>query len=528
MGAEVIESTQKDGTNNSSADSPFSIWQLLLWIALPIIPSVMLLAVTNHLCQDVAVIPFLWIAPLSVYLISFIICFDREKWYRRRLFAALTMISILFLCTMQEYDRIDLWASEYAPWISFKIERLAESIVVQTTTWLSMLFFVCMLCHGEVVRLKPSNDRLTAFYLSISTGGALGGIFVAVLCPLWFNNYVELGGGLVVSFLCAGLVLLRPETENRLGLNRLEQNRLGRGWKTLVSIATVGGLAVLVFMASWASFLSPMVSSSSMSIRSFYGIMKIHNYLIEPTEEFQPAEGTYERRIVSGRIMHGKQFTDQPRMPTSYFSHGSGLGVAMRFHRAGQSRRVGVVGLGAGTIAAYGESGDTYRFYEINPSVTNIATKYFTFLSDCPADVEVVPGDGRLSMEYEEPQAYDVLVVDAFSGDAIPVHLLTVEAFEVYQKHLKPDGILAIHVSNRYVELNGVVARLAQHYEMSYLFVNRNVRTARENRSRWMLLSPSAETLNQPEIRAAESTEEIITPVSLWTDDYSNILEILK
>ncbi len=540
-------------------------WRLLIWLALPAFGSMGLLAVTNQICQDVAVVPFFWVVPLSLYLITFILCFDSEFWYRRNLFAAATLVVLLMIAAVLFSDNvqplIDLFKPLLKPFgISGTIPDFLDSITLETTLYLSALFCICMLCHGELVRNKPGPRHLTLFYLFISAGGALGGMFVALLCPKLFTQYIEspiflVGGGLLALVVVLsswwkrerrwslwwqalfGLVMLQlrdwkrslwrrdveADPRDHILMGKLGNAvRMGRSWKSLwsllVPVVLLAGVAVVAF-----AFEVPE-DDNLVSRRSFYGVLRVVEY----------GQGTADERrnLYNGRILHGVQLRKPKRRrePTTYYNSESGIGLTLTHLGTDRPLRVATVGLGTGTIAAYGRKGDYYYFYEINPDVIDIAKKYFTFMSGSPAEVRVVEGDARLSMEREKPQHYDVIALDAFSGDAIPAHLLTVEAVAVYLKHLKSDGVLAVHTSNRHLNLVPIVALLAEHYGMQVVAVNAEDHGGgADSSSEWLLVTNNDSFLNVPDVAVAcEAVELPDREIRVWTDQYSNLFQILS
>ncbi|MFZ5831944.1 MAG: fused MFS/spermidine synthase, partial [Planctomycetota bacterium] len=388
--------------------------RVLLWFALGMIPSTMMLAATNQVCADVAPVPFLWLVPLSLYLLSFIICFESSRWYSRGVYTTAFAISAVFMAAALAGGA-------------------AIPILVQIVVFFSGSFFCAMFCHGELNRLKPHPQYLTAFYLILAAAGATGGAFVSILAPVLFNSYLEIHVAVLATFL---LALGIPLHERRSSLPSL---RAGWAWWLLLVVA--GGTVVSLGYRAIAEGRGVICA-----IRNFYGVMRV-------------VDDSSTRNLLHGRINHGRQFLEEAKRqtPTTYFGERSGIGLAMRYHRSGQPRRIGIIGLGAGTLAAYGRSDDTMRFYELDPDVLRLAEEYFTFLGDSAARVETVLGDARLSLEAEweaeGSQQFDLFVVDAFSGDAIPVHLLTREAMALYLRHLKPDGMLAFHISNRHFDL---------------------------------------------------------------------------
>jgi hypothetical protein len=496
----------------AKGDRP-SFLRCLLWLLLPAFASLMLLATTNHACQDVAVIPFLFIAPLSLYLLTFIICFDHERWYVPRLFGAATLLIVVAGA---------LYAFQW-----HNATHKFDSILVDVGLSFAGMFTVCMMCHGELVRLKPHPRYLTMFYLFIAAGGALGGLFVSLIAPLIFKSYAEWGIGWLGGALLAATIILG--TEER-GIFRRYPWIFGPAFLLLAGVLffEAGGLAK---------------DPNTLDMRrNFYGVLRVTfgGVYKDPkgTGDYAPI-----RRLVNGGILHGLQFTDEDRreQPTSYYGPLSGVGRAIRYCRAATPDRgihVGAIGLGTGTLAAYARANDTFVFYEINPQVPPLTDEWFTFLSDArkrvaagKGSLEIVMGDARLSLERElvapaSSRQFDVLVVDAFSGDAIPTHLLTREAGDIYDRQLAADGVLAVHISNRYLDLAPVVHGLALHLGWQPLLIHSNEDDPNGiNTADWMLLTRNAALLKS--LAPASSKLEDRAPV-LWTDDYSNLYHILR
>jgi spermidine synthase len=471
----------------------------LLWIALSACASLLLLAVTSQISQEVAVIPFLWVLPLTIYLLTFILAFSSERWYSRPLYSLLLLV----------FSAAVIWVL---------IEPLVN-FALQIAIYCAFLFTACMICNGELVRLKPAPQHLTGFYLMTSIGGALGGVFVNLVAPLIFRGYWELLVGLAAAW-----VLLA--VQSFLGETARLPRRLQFGYRTLL-----GSLAVAAVLFS-GYYISGVFSEARLARRNFYGVIRVNEVNAD-----DPALRAYA--MIHGITQHGFQFTAAGKrgLTTTYYVESSGGGLAILNHpRAGQGLRVGVLGLGAGTLAAYGQSGDAYRFYEINPLVVELAEGqggYFSFLADSRADVTVVLGDARLSLENElaagERQDFDVLVLDTFSSDSIPVHLVTQEAFALYLEHLDAQGILAAHITNQHLDLQPVLWQLADHYRLSRVLIETPGDGVRAFRSIWMLLARDPSLLEIPAIaRAAAPLEGYETPIRLWTDDYSNLFQILK
>lgn len=661
-------------------------WQMALWLGLSACGSVMLLATTNQLCIDVATVPFLWVLPLSLYLLTFILCFDSPRWYDRRIYGLMLLISMPAACWVlrQEADA-----------------AILDQIVIYST----VLFACCMACHGELAQSKPHPKYLTLFFVLISAGGAIGGLFVAIVAPQFFLGYWEyhialtasvllilsawcsqrvwvgspvpsfwilaiaigvqigsvgyfmygplaetlenhdrivifsvyafiqiIGLALTVALerkvkpLCwvwialAGLQLTWIVAYSQLHFSDDVTNRmylgiaLGAAIPTLVSVFALWfvthrcsyspqtslrgllSLAIGLFLAtiwyfkwldrwqvetmavafvvawlaeagvnwlrsptgqSWGIWfwgpagtllvllgmqLVDLVKDDDYDLahmsRNFYGVLKVR-FEEEADSEYAEFGGTYT--LSHGQIVHGFQFTDDywKRQPTTYYGYDSGIGHAIRLctnlakHTDQHAMRVGVVGLGTGSLAAYGKSGDHFRFYEINPEVLELSSEFFTYLNDSPADTQVKLGDARITMERElaasENQQFDVLAIDAFSSDAIPVHLLTTECGEIYRQHLRPGGILALHVSNRFLDLTPVARGLADSLGWrAYQVDSDDDDSLGVFGSNWILVT-SSDTIADDEELA-----EVITPwdendeTISWTDDYSGLWRILS
>ena len=453
-----------------------------LWLALSASGSVMLLAVTNHITQNIAAIPLLWLAPLTIYLLSFILAFEGRGLYRPQWwwFVVLASFSGMAWLLVDPNHQFDLF--------------------LQLGTFLTGLFVACMFCHGELYRLRPANNHLTAFYLWVSVGGALGGLFVAVVAPLAFNAYYELGIGLVG---CAVLAVIL--------------------YRQLNLAALVASFVVLVGITGAVCYDGfKFQDYVRLSVRNFYGVLRVKEY-------GTPGEADHLRRLLHGTIMHGEQYLTGParRDLTSYYQVTSGIGKAIASRQPAGPIRVGIIGLGTGTLAGYGRKGDVFRFYDINPAVVAIAKNEFAYLGDSAAKIEIALGDARLTLEREKPELFDVLAVDAFSSDAIPVHLITKEALGVYLRHMKPDGIVAFHVSNRFLNLGPVVAQIAK--ACGAFAVNVYEKGEEDKtQSDWVLVSRDRKALETPVIKAVSEPVEERPEWRLWTDDYNNLVQVLK
>lgn len=467
----------------AAASAP-ALADMLAWCALAALPTVVLMSATSHLTANIAPVPLLWVLPLALYLLTFILCFESTRWYRRG----------LFLPAMAVLTPIIIAGSTY------------PSLMPAGIAWPALLFclavFVyCMACHGELARLKPPPQHLTSYYLMIALGGACGGIFAGLLAPRIFNDDYELTLSCIAAVCLVGAACQYRQPEKLAHAGRI---------KAAILCTTLLGVM-------WgANAIWP--ATPTVKARNFYGTIKVKN---------GSSEAGLLRQLTHGVIIHGRQLLDpaRRRWPTTYFGARSGAGIAVAASRHGVSQHVGIIGLGVGTMAAYCRPGDVYRFYEINPLVQRFAAEHFSFLRDCPARKEVALGDARLVMESEAPQSFDLLAVDAFSGDSVPIHLLTREAFAIYFRHLKPDGVLAVHVSNRYLNLVPVVQQAARTFKRAaFLAASQSDDAKGVKAATWVLLGQ-----HDALARHASLQQLPLAPdVRPWTDDYSSLLGIMK
>ena len=456
-----------------------------LWLALSAMGSVMLLAVTNHVTQNIASVPFLWVVPLSLYLLSFILCFDHPRWYLRWFFFGAALLLV--------------------PAMAWQIASLELRTAVPL--YFAGLFVACMVCHGELARAKPAPEHLTRFYLMLSLGGAAGAVLVALVAPTVLRGYFELN---IVLVLLALLLAAQLSGAGR--------------WVALAAAVVTGWFAVNAAIDYGAG--------KRVMERDFYGVVRTYD---------REVNGVNYRAMLHGAIMHGGQLLDPQYRgrPADYFGPGSGYGrlfAALNDTRPGP-RRIGVIGLGAGVVAAYGRAGDTLTFYEISQKVIDIERREFTFLRDSPAKVDIVVGDGRLSLEKElksaGPRRYDVLGIDAFSGDSIPMHLVTREAMALYVRHLAPDGVIVFQATNRYIDLLPVVKRLAAEQGMEAVLVS-DWPESQEGVGYWMsatdqvLVTRDAKLLQHPRILEASERIEERFDLPTFTDARHNLFRILK
>lgn len=473
--------------------------QLLLWLVLAACASSLLVCVTNHMSQNIAAIPLLWVVPLSLYLLTLILCFERSFWYRRAIFLPLLPVAVAAMAWL----------------FSRGIEAVAPR--VEIPVYFAGLFICCMVCHGEMAALKPAPESLTLFYLVISAGGALGGLFAAIVAPHIFPGFYEFPLTLAACVVSVAIAL-------RLQFRFLSRKR---AFPVLATVTIAVALLILIFQ------MGRTQGRQALLVRNFYGVLRVN---VLPGGSGRPAV----TQLRNGTIVHGEEILAPSRsdVPTTYYGEHSGIGIALLFARQTGNIRVGAIGLGIGTLARYGQPGDRYVFYELNPQDIDIARNLFDFMRRSEATVEVIQGDARLSLEREANQDFDVLVVDAFSGDAVPVHLLTREAFDLYFRNLKPHGLLAIHITNRLLNLSPLVESVAATVGANAVKVtNSDEEQNAVYASTWMLLdrssSPNSIVRNLAEDRIslpAGTTAEIPqeSGVRAWTDDYSNIVGILN
>ncbi|MEN9514976.1 MAG: hypothetical protein RIQ95_1604 [Pseudomonadota bacterium] len=465
-------------TQQGSTQSP-PLSARLAWIVLSALGSAVLLAVTNHLTQNISSVPFLWVLPLALYLITFIICFDRPGWYHRGFWGVAAAISLPVMVYFA--DSLAL----------FQVSGL----------YAAGLFAVCMFCHGELASLKPHPSQLTRFYLAMSLGGALGALSIAIGAPMLLSGYYELH----ITLAVIALVLLWRSFDST--------------WIWRFSSA---GLVAAVLFLVHDGLEAYRLGIREME-RNFYGVVRTRDYPSEPGFRY----------MLHGAINHGGQLQGEPfeMMPATYYSPNSGYGRLFQAMPEGP-KRVGLIGLGAGALAAYAQSGDHWVIYEINPAVVDLAKKEFSFLDRMKAPYEIVLGDGRLALEREAPRQYDVLAVDAFSGDSIPIHLVTKEAMAAYVKHLAPGGVIVFQATNRFVDLPPVAKRLADAFGLEAVLVEDSPQFT-TGPERWYLhtdqiiMTKNKDVLKHPAFKEAKPIS-LRPDVGVFTDDHSNLLRILK
>ena len=489
-----------------------SLQQRLLWIGLPALASLAFIATTDHVSHDIAPEPRLWIATLSLYLLTFILSFDHPRWYQRKWVAVLALLSIVFLTGRNE---IPGWFGQEWDYSMSEVRW----------TYLSSMFLVCFMSHGELYRLRPGNPRyLTEFYLWMSFGGACGGLFVALVATNFFSDFHEWPLYLVAAVVLGSTIIVAKEQGTK---------------KTAWSLALIATALVLFLMdpLHMRAEENPDYTDTRLhQSRNFYGTVSV----MERRHHQNPVEDY--RVFYSGQITHGMQYLDasRRRLPVTYYGHESGvgetLGYALSQH---QSVSVAIIGLGAGTLATYARPTDHFDFYEINPEAADVADRWFDNVSACVAkDKRVIIGDARLKMEQlGDDVMYDVIVLDAFTGGAVPIHLLTREAFQIYRRHLKADGFIAINITNGYLNLYPVVKRQAEELNMGFRHKfqpsdpDRHIRKnmffilTRDGQYLKQYPSISRKYFNDQGVMVREEDPNIAN-VPLWTDHFSSLTPI--
>lgn len=536
--AEDTDQSTRESSQVGSEDEdhkPTSM-DMLTWLGLAAAPSILLLATTNQMCQEVAVVPFLWIIPLSLYLITFIICFDKEAWYHRPTFGVLGLGSA-----------VAVW---YCLDKAFDVE-----MHYHIAAYSAGLFFWCMVCHGELSKSKPAPKHLTLFFLIVSAGGAIGGVFVVVIAPRIFDQFWELHTAYTACFGFTMLAYWRSRGSYLFGGEPL--------WAWSIVVSAFSMLTTFFWMQATSDKReSPFYEMIERS-RDFFGVLTVYKdreyaytrengdeieYLPYKTAEYNYGDGNYHA-LKHGAILHGTQYVDDPearQIQTTYYATQSGVGIAVRLNPkqlTSGGLKIGVVGLGTGTMAAYGTEGDEIVFYEINPQVVDVAEQHFTYLKDSRdrgCKTSTILGDARIQMERQlangDAQKFDVLVVDAFSSDAIPMHLLTLEAFALYKQHLAEGGILAVHISNRFLDLDPIVRNLADKSDLQSVWVDWGP-TENENKekdpapstSSWILVTNNQEFLDSPLVTPhLDEFGENPQPNLIWTDNFGSLWQVLR
>ena len=468
----------------AEADAGERLRQRTIWVLLAMCASLLLSAVTNYISQNIATLPLMWVIPLIAYLLSFVFAFGEARWRPRTLEIALVAVA--------------LWMTSYRLYHGDLYVTIPRLVAI----YCGALFVICLYCHGELYRRRPEPARLTEFYFFLAAGGALGAIMVGVVGPLALAGNYELVFGLTL----VGVLVLVTTWST--------------GWppRVLWSIATVA-LALLA-----RRFITVETKGSLLHTRNFYGTLRVADAMDDSLH-------ATVRTLYNGVIEHGQEIfrEDLADTPTTYYGPSSGVGLAINLCCPERPRRIGVIGLGTGTIAAYGKPGDVIRFYDINPAVPGVARNAFTYVRNSKAKVEIVIGDARVSMNAESPQNYDVIAIDAFAGDAIPVHLITSEALALYHRHLAPGGTVAFHVSNRHLNLAPVVQQLADHERMhAVLIASGEDEPHGVSSSDWVLVTNNQQLLADLDYSKDKEAIKVAPGLRRWTDDYNSLLPILR
>ncbi|HKP62963.1 MAG TPA: fused MFS/spermidine synthase [Polyangiales bacterium] len=472
------EPVPADAATAPAEITPLAKHHVALWLLLSSTGTCALLAVSNHITQNIASIPFIWVLPLALYLITFIICFDRPRWYVRGLFVPLLAALLLAMA----------WRIN-----SVKLQHVLPLFAAG-------LFAACMLCHGELARLKPDPRHLTLYYLVIAAGGALGALVIAIGAPLLLRGYYEMHAVLVLLAIIVAICAWRMDVlYGVLALSVV----IGVLWHT--------GNAIRIYNARVLEMQ-----------RDFYGVVRIRDWHGPPPL----------RVMFHGGINHGGQYLEPTRAfePTCYVGRTSGYGRLLQT-LSGTPRKVGVLGLGVGALLTYAQKGDSWVFYEIDPLVLDLAARHFSFLGATQAKVEHVLGDGRLALEREPPRGFDMLAIDAFSGDAVPMHLLTREAMAIYVKHIKPDGAIVFQATNRFVNLMPVIRRLADELGLQTYWVDDEPELRKgffAFGTDQVIVTRNAALLRAPQLQGAGKPAPARSDLATFTDDYYNLLRILK
>ncbi len=494
---QASSSQTADGLSVRDKTEAVSGWRRLLWVLLPMMASALLLASTNHVCQDVAVVPFMWVIPLSLYLLTYIISFEAERYYVRPLFCIVALLVIGITASEKFIANQSSWSWDPTPNYLYDLAWSFGS-----------MFLGCLVCHAELARLKPRHSDLTTFYLCMSAGGACGGLLVSQLAPRVFTTYLEWPLALMAVFVLSLLVLCVSVWKIRSRAIRL---------LLCTGLAASGAFGIL-FLADSTLKVDDRLERA----RNFYGAVNVD-------EDYDTGLESVYRTLTHGGIIHGMQnMADAHREePVTYYGPDTGIGRALAELSEKKDAHVAVVGMGAGTVACYARPGQRWRFYEINPVIPRLARKHFTYLADAEkrgAKVETVLGDARLMLEREAPQQFDLLLLDAFSGDSIPVHLLTREAFEIYRRHMKSKGVMVVHITNSYLALAPVVQQQAKHmnWQMTRIITEEQ---GDHDATDYVWLTQNEALIQKVMLDLPEKPEPKNVP--LWTDKRHDLFRIL-
>ncbi len=528
----------------------------LVWTFLGFVPCSAMLAVTTHIATDIASGPLLWIFPLSIYLVSFILVFAKNpvwreiKWERRLIHGVLLSIILYHFLVSDPV------------WLVIPLHFLT-------------LFLVCMYFHGQLARMRPSAEHLNSYFVWISVGGIAGGVFNGLIAPIAFATQAEY----VITMLIAG-VAISIFTSNDAGhvfgkaektllttaylmliitlharFPDIESHFLPLGTMQLFAFTIVFlsllfrfravKLALLIVVYITGQLLGTAGSLNLLTTRSFFGILKVNRVISHDAEKFGRAQAPVDvfYRLSHGTTMHGieRKVDIRPVFPLAYYSRESPIGAIFRAGRINRaSQNIGIIGLGCGTLAWYGRPWQHFDFYEIDPEVIKIAENpaYFTYLKDCRASWKNIVGDARINLQAVPDKSYDLLVIDAYSSDAVPTHLLTVEAFRLYRSKLKDDGILALHTSNRYFDFLPVIRRICDEIRMRSMVGNDNPKNyslryddydmSMISRSQWVAATDSDAAAKLLKVFWRWESLPEKAGMDLWTDDHASLFQVYK
>jgi hypothetical protein len=480
------------------------IFRLVLWLMLSALGVVLLVSTTNALTQNVPPVPFLWLAPLAIYLLTYVMAFSNLAIYVRYLwlpfFMLLSFVALFIYFIGGQFD-----------------------IITQLLVYLLILLCGCMICHGELDSLKPKQGNTTLFYLVLSAGGVFGSFLVSFVAKNLFNEFLEFPLAIFSVLILATVSLWWNKQDEHTDVKSTVSGVVANS--QLLKLAICSSVVALLWLLVFTKLNNQYQQYDIAKARNFYGILTVKDI----------TEGNVnERRLIDGTTSHGSQSLPLSKfaLPLSYYRPGTGVQLVIEELTSDSNLQVGIIGLGVGALAAYGQSGDHYTFYEINPLVSDFAQTYFSYLSNSKADVEVKLGDARVSLQKEldlgQKNAFDLLIIDAFSGDLIPTHLMTHEAFRLYQQHIKSHGVLALHISNRHLSLLPVIINHSRTLDMQVMLFE-TPGNGDEHDAQWVvltnntLLTQSPKLIYQQTVIAKDQYQKV-----LWTDNYSSLLAILK
>lgn len=456
-----------------------------LWIALSAAGCMMLLSTTHSLTLNISSLPFLWVLPLSLYLMSYILVFSKYKLYTRQ-----RWIPMFVFC---------LFAALLMFFVGSQFNTICQIIM-----YVLILFVACVVCHGELFKSAPSSEHLTLFYLCISLGGFIGSLLISFVAPLVFQNLAEYPASVYFIYILLGASLLAKQPLK---------------FKPVIPLTWAIGLLLIpvLFVQLDQAYTRYDIANT----RNFYGYLSVKDVQID---------NTISRRLIDGTTIHGIQIMqDSNKETTGYYDADTGIAVAIKHAQKQQQMTMAVIGLGAGVLASYGRSADTIHFYELNPDVKYLAETYFDYLSQSPAKIDITLGDGRISMQNYPRKDIDLLVIDAFSSDSIPVHLLTQEAISLYWQRMTKDGLLVIHISNNHLDLYPIIASIAKHMgKQSYLFKSTSTKTG-QYQSEWVVMTNNQQFNASSEVARKAVKMHISTQQEIvWTDQFNSLLPLIK